>query len=175
LIYDIEAGGATRRVEVVASQSGWTVSVDGVSIHASLSAAGDCWSLLLGEAGAAARSHEVVFSRSGAGHLVVYVDGQPVPVAVVDPRSAAKRSRAGSGRGGSEYDGPGHVSTPMPGRIVKLLVRPGDVVTARQGVIVVEAMKMENELRAPRGGTVSAVHVEEGATVEAGATLITIE
>jgi biotin carboxyl carrier protein len=63
----------------------------------------------------------------------------------------------------------------MPGRIVKLLVHRGDMVAAGQGIVVVEAMKMENELRAARPGQVTAVHVEEGATVEAGAKLVTIE
>ena len=63
----------------------------------------------------------------------------------------------------------------MPGRIVKVLVTKGDVVDARQGLVVVEAMKMENELRAPRAGTVSEVLVSEGMSVEAGAVLVVIE
>jgi len=62
----------------------------------------------------------------------------------------------------------------MPGRIVKVLVRAGDVVAARQGLLVVEAMKMENELRAPRAGTVAEVRVSEGAPVEANVVLAVI-
>jgi biotin carboxyl carrier protein len=63
----------------------------------------------------------------------------------------------------------------MPGRIVKVLVKPGDVVAARQGVVVVEAMKMENELRSPKAGTIGEVKVTEGTSVEAGAVLLVVE
>jgi biotin carboxyl carrier protein len=63
----------------------------------------------------------------------------------------------------------------MPGRVVRVLVAPGDAVAARQGVVVIEAMKMENELRAPRGGTVRDVLVAEGALVEANAVLVVLE
>jgi biotin carboxyl carrier protein len=63
----------------------------------------------------------------------------------------------------------------MPGKVVRVLAAPGQAVAARQGVIVVEAMKMENELRAPRAGTVAEVLVREGAPVETGALLLTIE
>jgi biotin carboxyl carrier protein len=62
----------------------------------------------------------------------------------------------------------------MPGRIVKVLVKPGEAVAARQGLVVVEAMKMENELRAPGPGTVTDVKVTEGASVEANAVLVVI-
>jgi biotin carboxyl carrier protein len=67
------------------------------------------------------------------------------------------------------------ILAPMPGRIVKVLVKPGDAVTARQGLVVVEAMKMENELRSPRDGRVTEVLVAEGATVEAGRVLVVVE
>jgi biotin carboxyl carrier protein len=63
----------------------------------------------------------------------------------------------------------------MPGKIVRILVKPGDSVLARQGLVVVEAMKMENELRAPKAGTVAEVRVTEGASVEAGAVLVVVE
>jgi biotin carboxyl carrier protein len=66
------------------------------------------------------------------------------------------------------------VKTPMPGRVVKLLVAVGDRVAAGQPVIVVEAMKMENELRAPAGGTVTDVRAAAGMAVETGAVLIVI-
>jgi biotin carboxyl carrier protein len=63
----------------------------------------------------------------------------------------------------------------MPGRVVRVLVSPGDAVQARQGVVVVEAMKMENELRAPKAGTVREVNVAVGASVEAGRVLVVVE
>ena len=62
----------------------------------------------------------------------------------------------------------------MPGRIAKVLVKVGDLVTARQGLVVVEAMKMENELRSPRDGTVVEVRVHEGALVESNAVLVVV-
>ena len=71
--------------------------------------------------------------------------------------------------------GPTAVKSPMPGKVVKVLVKPGDAVTSGQGIVVVEAMKMENELKAPRDGKVKAVSAKEGQTVEGGQTLATIE
>ncbi|NQW03732.1 MAG: hypothetical protein HQ485_06860 [Acidobacteria bacterium] len=63
----------------------------------------------------------------------------------------------------------------MPGRILRVLVQPGDEVTHRQGLVVIEAMKMENELVAPKAGTVKDVAVTEGTSVEAGRLLVVIE
>ena len=63
----------------------------------------------------------------------------------------------------------------MPGRVVRVLVEPGEDVVARQGVVVVEAMKMENELRSPKAGRVKDVSVSPGVSVEAGRVLVTIE
>ena len=81
------------------------------------------------------------------------------------------RGRHGAGTTG---DGPQRLLAPMPGKVVRVLVQPGDEVVARQGVIVVEAMKMENELRAGRPGVVREVLVVEGASVEAGTPLVVI-
>ena len=64
--------------------------------------------------------------------------------------------------------------TPMAGRIVRVLVKPEEAVAARQPLVVVEAMKMENELRAPRAGTVAEVRVVEGASVEANTVLVVL-
>jgi biotin carboxyl carrier protein len=63
----------------------------------------------------------------------------------------------------------------MPGRVVRVLVQPGDEVTARQGLVVIEAMKMENELTAVRSGRIREVTVAPGAAVEAGRLLVVIE
>jgi biotin carboxyl carrier protein len=107
----------------------------------------------------------------GRGELVVHVNGIAVPLTIGDPRAA--RSRGGHEHGG-QGSGPHPVVAPMPGRVVKVLVKPGDAVASRQGLVVVEAMKMENELRSPRAGTVSEVRVAEGALVEAKAVLVVI-
>ena len=70
---------------------------------------------------------------------------------------------------------PQRLVAPMPGKVVRVLVKTGDAVHARQPLVVVEAMKMENELRASRDGTVAEIHVREGQSVEAGALLIVIQ
>jgi biotin carboxyl carrier protein len=80
---------------------------------------------------------------------------------------AARKGRAGS----AEHV----VKSPMPGRVVKVLVQPGDLVAAGQPLVVIEAMKMENELKAKTAGKVASVHVTPGATVEGNAKLVTLE
>lgn len=88
--------------------------------------------------------------------------------ALVDPRRALLSGVGGAGAGG------GLLSSPMPGKIVKLLVKAGDAVQEGQTLLVMEAMKMQNELKSSATGTVATVHVQEGATVETGASLITV-
>jgi biotin carboxyl carrier protein len=95
-----------------------------------------------------------------------------VPVEVTPARSA--RLAALAQRPGAAASAPAALRAPMPGRVVKILVKTGDRVVVGQPAIVVEAMKMENELRATRAGTVQALRCEEGATVEAGQDLLLI-
>ena len=85
------------------------------------------------------------------------------------------RRRGHGGDSGAHTHGDQPVVAPMPGRVVRVLVAPGEQVSARQGVVVVEAMKMENELRAPKGGRVKDVSVSPGTSVEAGRVLVVIE
>jgi biotin carboxyl carrier protein len=73
------------------------------------------------------------------------------------------------------HDGPLDVLAPMPGKIVRVLVGPDQKVQQDQGLVVIEAMKMQNELRAPRAGRITQVHVEEGIGIEAGARLLRLE
>jgi biotin carboxyl carrier protein len=82
---------------------------------------------------------------------------------------AAEQARRPANRGGERV-----VRSPMPGRVVKVLVAPGDEVEAGQGLLVLEAMKMENEVRAPGAGKVAQVHVTAGVAVEGNATLVTM-
>jgi len=103
------------------------------------------------------------------GSLVVVIDGYRFEVAVRDPR---RWSRRFSGRGA---DGLQTVTAPMPGKVVRILVSPGDRVEPGQGLLVVEAMKMQNEMKSSRAGRVLAVSIREGATVAAGEVLATIE
>ena len=103
------------------------------------------------------------------GELLVHYDGR-TKAAVLDGRRAERGTDAGASGQGEVA-----VAAPMPGRVVRVLVAPGDEVAARQGLIVVEAMKMENELRAPRAGRVREVSVSPGTSVEAGRVLAIIE
>jgi biotin carboxyl carrier protein len=89
--------------------------------------------------------------------------------------AAGERGRRAGGGGPVAGGGPERLTAPMPGKIVKVLVKPGDTVAVRQGLVVIEAMKMENELRAARAGRVRDVHVAEGDLVEAGRLLTVIE
>jgi biotin carboxyl carrier protein len=101
--------------------------------------------------------------------LAVLIDGHRFEMEVRDPR---RWSRKDASRGG---DGVQTVVAPMPGKVVRVLVAPGDEVSAGQGLLVVEAMKMQNEMKAARAGKILSVTVKEGATVTAGDVLATIE
>lgn len=167
--------GRARRVTLDRrSATRWHVSVAGVAYDVDVAEVGaDTLSLLLadGTAGGGGRSvTTVVVPGKEPGELHAVVDGRAVPVHVV----ATERSRK---RGGSGTDqaGPQRVVAPMPGKIARVLVTPGQRVEPRQGLVVVEAMKMENELRATKAGQVVSVSVVEGQSVDAGAVLAIVE
>jgi biotin carboxyl carrier protein len=157
-------------VEPVDGQEGtWRVIIDGVerTVDARRVAAGS-YALHDGDAVTL-----VDVDAGKDGELLVEVrGGTAVPVKLVDPRKhlleTVKVARPAA-------TGPTAVTSPMPGKVVKLLCKPGDAVTPGQGLVVVEAMKMENELRAARAGTVQAIRVKEGQAVEGNETLLTLE
>ena len=99
----------------------------------------------------------------------VTIDGHRFLVEIDDPRQW-KRSRHAA-----DAHGRASIAAAMPGKIVRILVGVGDEVVAGQGILVVEAMKMQNELKAPRDGRVTAIEVKESDSVNAGAILATIE
>ena len=111
--------------------------------------------------------------RSGAerGAWEAMVDGRTLPVRVVDERSRAIREMTGASEAATERT----VVAPMPGLVVRVEVEVGMQVRAGQGVVIVEAMKMENELKAPGDGVVARIEVETGQTVEKGAVLLVLE
>jgi biotin carboxyl carrier protein len=166
-----QVGGADREivVEPVAGEEGrWRVVLDGAErvVDARQVAPGS-WSILDG-----AELALVDVDPGKEGDLLAEVRGATVPVKLLDPRKKlldrVKLSRPAA-------TGPSPVVSPMPGKVVKLLIKVDDEVVAGQGLVVVEAMKMENELRAPRGGKVKALRVKEGQPVEGQETLLTIE
>ena len=167
---DLETSGGRRTIEFRRRGSAWEMTLDGRILSVDVTATGGRWSLLIGPDTSSRRSYEVTVERRSNGERIVYVNGLAVPVSIVDPRERLVQRRGHV----SDGTGPRSIVSPMAGRIVKVLVREGDVVAAQQGLVVVEAMKMENELRAPRAGQVSAVKVVEGMSVEAKAVLVTL-
>jgi biotin carboxyl carrier protein len=190
--YEIEVEGRLRRVAVHRVGDGFAIEVDGRSWHvdaarvdvhtlslivatpppigdsdepAEPDSLSDRWQPDRARSGG--RSHEVTVSSEAQGRWVVHTGATAVSVTVNGRRRAE--------RGVQPADGPQRIVAPMPGKIVRVLAATGDAVHAGQPLIVVEAMKMENELRAVHAGTIVGIHVKEGASVEAGALLIDIQ
>ena len=117
--------------------------------------------------------HRIVVRPAGArGRYTIWVDGFRHEVGALAARMRALRVLAGATRGPA---GPAPLVAPMPGMIVRVNVQVGDPVRAGQGLVVMEAMKMENELRAQADATVKAVLAQPGSAVEKGALLIELE
>lgn len=178
MMWHVEVGGRTRRVDAHGSD----VWLDGRKLHVDAARIGDVISLVVGPrdhgtpGGPCGRSYEVAVVERGSGELLVSVNGRSIPVRASLAGGAAEHraTRTSGSRTDDDRSGPHRVVAPMPGRIAKVLVKVGDAVAARQGLVVVEAMKMENELRSPRAGTVLEVRVVEGARVESRALLVVV-
>lgn len=107
---------------------------------------------------------------SGRGALRVSVGAREYGVRLTDPKHLR-----GAGAAAGEQGGRALVKAPMPGKVVRVLVEAGQAVEAGQGLVVVEAMKMQNEMKSPKAGKVARINVREGATVNAGEVLAVIE
>jgi biotin carboxyl carrier protein len=116
------------------------------------------------------RVYRCLIEQTAVGDTAVAVNGERFSISVRDLKHL--RGSHGGEAGGH---GPASLPAPMPGKVVRILCAEGDAVTAGQGVLIVEAMKMQNEVQAPRGGTVSKIRVTEGQTVNAGEVLAVIE
>jgi acetyl/propionyl-CoA carboxylase alpha subunit len=171
MTFDIEINGRPRVVSIERAAAGrYRVTVDGRAHVVDAARVGQFGLSLLMD-GDRGTSRDVQVAPAGPpGEILVRLDGRTIP-ALVDGR----RSRRSSADAAAHARGEQAVVAPMPGRVVRLLVARGDDVAARQGVIVVEAMKMENELRSPKAGRVKDVAVAAGASVEAGRVLVVIE
>ena len=164
--YEIEINGRTRQVHVHRAEQHLVVSLDGREFSVDAKRIDThSLSLLIGTA-----SHEVTLANDTVtGQLATAVNGVPVMVALNDRRRWGKQDP-----GGASGSGPQRLVAPMPGKVVRVLVAPGDAVLARQPLVVIEAMKMENELRAVCEGIVAEVHAQEGRSVDAGALLLIV-
>jgi biotin carboxyl carrier protein len=163
--YEVEVNGRLLHVNVHRMNRHFVVAVDGREWTVNAARIDrHTLSLLVG-----ASSHEVTLvSDQASGQLVVSAAAVPLWVTVNGRRRWGRRDESGSG------GGPQHVIAPMPGKIVRLLAQPGTAVHARQPLVVIEAMKMENELRATRPGVVTQLLVHEGQSVDAGVLLLIV-
>jgi biotin carboxyl carrier protein len=115
------------------------------------------------------QSFEVRVNRS-AEMLTAFLHGKSYDCTVRDPRSFSSRKRAGANDAGEQ-----RVTSSMPGKVVRVLVREGEAIKAGEGILVIEAMKMQNEVRAPKAGKLKSVIATQGANVNAGEVLAIIE
>ncbi len=160
---DITIGGRKRRVELNRTGSRVEGLIGGRRVEADVVALRDgAYSILIG-----GRSMDVRVEES-SGTLRVISGGRDFPASVSDPR----KFRRGSGELSAE--GRQHVNAPMPGKVVRLLVKAGDAVKVGQGLLVIEAMKMQNEIRSPKSGVVEKLLAAEGQPVNAGETLAVV-
>ena len=170
MTFEVDIGGRVRHVVAEASGDGFAVTVDGKPFHVDAVRVDDYTLSLLVDT---VHSYEVVITPDAAGSagapLTVRVGAAPIAVTLNGRRRGASRE------GPAARSGPQRVVAPMPGKVIRVPIAVGDNVRAGQPLVVVEAMKMENELRAGRDGTVADVHAREGMSVEAGALLVVIQ
>jgi len=165
LIYDVIIGEKTYRVELVRAGSSWSCRLDGRDFPVDVVSPQPGHLSLLVDG----RSYDVK-QEAGAAETNIVVGHERFTAAVRDPRSLRGRRSADSPGQGARK-----VTAPMPGKVVRILAGVGTDVEAGQAVLVIEAMKMQNELKSPKKGKVSKLTVKEGDAVEAGQTLAEVE
>jgi len=160
-------GGESCRVEIEEmDKSLYRVSVDGNDLVVDAKKTGlSSYSLIIDN-----RSFEVDVDVSEDEYRVL-VDGRSYHIHLIDER----RVRLGGLQTGIQLQGRQNVAVPMPGKVIAVLVSEGDRVEKGQGLVIVEAMKMENEVRSPISGEVKEVRAKAGETLEAGAVLVVVE
>lgn len=165
--YEVEVNGRNRQVVIHRVDGGrfvvhldgreWMIDAERIDAHT--------LSLLFGTS-----SREVTIAADKAsGRLAVGLGPLSLAVALNSRRRWRRKDEGAVGG-----TGPARLVAPMPGKVLRVLVGQGDVVQPRQPLVVIEAMKMENELRAPRAGAIVELHVREGQSVDAGALLLIV-
>jgi biotin carboxyl carrier protein len=164
MTYDITIDGKNYRLDLNRADGRWSCRLDGrdVEVDAVL-ARPDVLSLRIGN-----QAYEVKCERV-AGEMHLWVGSARFAAEVRDPRSLRGRVRT------TDDSGPRKLTAPMPGKVVRILVSAGVEVEAGAGILVVEAMKMQNELKSPKKGTIQKIFVSEGATVNSGDVLAIVE
>ena len=164
--FEVVINGARRTVEIERDDNRWRISLDGENADAdAIEIAPNIFSILLN-----GHSHEVRITPTSAGALTLQTGHREFTAEVVDPRAWRGRRH-----GALEAEGRQQILAPMPGKIVRVLVQAGEKVEAGQGLLVVEAMKMQNEIRSPKSGTVERLLAKEGQPVNAGEVLAWID
>jgi biotin carboxyl carrier protein len=163
VILDARVEDRALRVDVRGKNGRYDVMLDGRRLEVDFQESADGFASLLIDG----RSHEAAFEPRDGGYAVALRTGT-VFVGLAEPSLASAPSPKGAG-------GAARVTAPMPGKLVRVLVEAGQAVEAAQGLVVMEAMKMENELRSPKAGLVREVHVREGQAVEGGALLVVVD
>jgi biotin carboxyl carrier protein len=170
--YELEVNGRRRQVNVHRVDGRFAVDLDDQTWFVD-AARVDAQTLSLvttpkSGAGPGGASHTTVLTPASGGLLTVQVSGAAVTVVLNGRRRLATVGDSG------QKSGPQKLLAPMPGKVVRVLVKAGDVVRARQPIVVIEAMKMENELRSARDGRIAELPVRDGQSVEAGVLLAVI-
>lgn len=164
MTYDIVIDGKHYRLELRQDDGRWKCVLDGRDIEVdAVLARPDVLSLRLGN-----KAYEVKCERVGS-DMHLWVGSVRYAAEVRDPRSLRSRTRA------IDEHGPRKLTAPMPGKVVRILLREGAAVEAGTGIVVVEAMKMQNEVKSPKKGTVQRIVVSEGAAVNSGDVLAIVE
>ncbi len=169
MTYDIRIGDRAFTIAIEPEGNGWRIAVDDEPVNVGVFAIDDgTLSLLLGE-----RSVTVHLvresSENGASQWLLGLNGREMTAEVRD------RRRLRRGHHGVEQEGRIRLTAPMAGKVVKLLAAPGDTVEAGQGILVLEAMKMQNEVRSPKNGKLLTVAVNDNSTVATGQLLAEVE
>lgn len=166
MTYDVVVDGKTHRLELIRGEKTWHCKIDGQDIEVDAApTARDVLSILVG-----GKAYEIKRERSLQGELHMVIGSARYAVDVQDPRSLRTRRAVA----GSEV-GPQRLKAAMPGKIVRILVQEQDDVKAGQSIVVMEAMKMQNEMKSPKDGRVQKILTAEGSAVNAGDTLAIIE
>jgi biotin carboxyl carrier protein len=165
MVYEVMVDGKLHRLELETAAGGWECRLDGRPIHIdAVITRGDVLSLLVD-----GHSYEIKREQT-ATDLHMWVGSTCFAVELRDPRSLRSRNKnAGDEKGARK------IFAPMPGRVVRLLVAENSEVEAGQGIVVVEAMKMQNEIKSPKRGMVRKILATPGAAVNPGDVLAIVE
>jgi biotin carboxyl carrier protein len=165
MLYEVTINGQVKRLELVRRNGNWICKLDGreLSLDVQLISPDVISVVYEGQSFEARRDCSAAPRR-------IWIQGESYAVEVSDPRSfSGRRKRAG------QEDGPRKLIAPMPGKVVRVLLSEASEVEAGQGIMVIEAMKMQNEIKSPKKGTIQKILAQAGVSVNAGDLLAVVE